>query len=478
MDKFTINITTLKTDFRLEINAFISPEELKLKGVEETTENVLNEDAIRMYYQLLAVFGTLIKKEDDETTALSICPIMQMTEDIIVKYNLFFDEYKEKYMRLNAFKKKLDDIKIGEYFFIDNQKLHEPMDIMFIHNLLKVHTEEVNDEKRMKLFEKLEQDCKNAFGHIVEQYEVSAFDTSLRRFTGEHKKEQRICRFCNNEDEDGNQKLVTFDKKAHAVPEALGNKGLVANEECDECNKKFGQTIEKDLISYLDVFRTFYGVSGKNGVPTLKYDKGSTIVKHIKKGDVKAFETKDLPLGANDLITISTHNINFDEETNVLKMELKSSEDISTVNIYKALCKIAIGVINHKELPYLKETIKWITSNNETMQKLPKVASVVNHHMFADVPNITLYVRKGTNSRLPHVVGEFKFKCFIYVFILPFSQKDKNDFITTEDYEYFWKFFKHYSQIKQWSFHDFSSIKSMPFVFNLKFEPHAMQGVE
>ena len=34
------------------------------------------------------------------------------------------------------------------------------------------------------------------------------------------------------------------------IPEALGNKGLITYEECDECNSKFGKTIEKDLQSF------------------------------------------------------------------------------------------------------------------------------------------------------------------------------------------------------------------------------------
>ena len=41
------------------------------------------------------------------------------------------------------------------------------------------------------------------------------------------------CRFCDNDDR---QK---FRKKAHTFPEALGNKWVFSNDECDACNSRF-----------------------------------------------------------------------------------------------------------------------------------------------------------------------------------------------------------------------------------------------
>lgn len=465
-----IYITTLKTDFGLEIDAFISPKELQLSENEVSVENVLlNENAIEMYNQLLWVFGTVIKDENVEgdIPIIQICPIMQMTEDIRAKYNWFVDEYKNKNKRILALKKNLDAIEIDEYFFFSNKKTNEPLDIMFINDLLKVYSTEEDDKKRAELFEKLQKQTSDTLGHIFEQYKTLAFDTSLRKFTGEQKKEERICRFCNNENKE--KKPVTFKKKAHAVPEALGNKGLVANEECDVCNETFGNTIEKDLIKYLDIYRVFFGISGKNGIPMLEFDRNA-IMKHIKKSELDELESTFEGIN-NDkgMVTVISQDVNFDEETKTLTVKLKSREDIVEVNIYKALCKIAIGLLDSEDLPYLKKTVSWINSIEQEVYTLPRVASVVNNFMYVENPMVALYVRKGSDNKLPHIVGEFKFKSFIYVFIVPFSQKDDVDFTEKENYDYFWNFFKHYGSVNGWIFNNFSSSIPRKFIFNLEF---------
>ena len=64
---------------------------------------------------------------------------------------------------------------------------------------------------------------------ILTNYNICEFGTK-RIHIGEQNKEKRICRFCNNKSEN-----VTFKNKAHAISEALGNKTIILNEECDNC---------------------------------------------------------------------------------------------------------------------------------------------------------------------------------------------------------------------------------------------------
>ncbi|MDE0360368.1 MAG: hypothetical protein OXI74_04280 [Rhodospirillaceae bacterium] len=75
----------------------------------------------------------------------------------------------------------------------------------------------------------------------------------------------RVCRFCEKSDSE-----VAFRLDAHAMPEALGNKSLFTNYECDDCNQFFGCGIENDLGNWSKPSRTFARIAGKNGVPTLK----------------------------------------------------------------------------------------------------------------------------------------------------------------------------------------------------------------
>ena len=79
----------------------------------------------------------------------------------------------------------------------------------------------------------------------------------------------RVCRFCGRDSAN-----TRFRHDAHAIPHLLGNRTLFTREECDQCNLFFGSTIENDLGNWTKPTRTFSRIKGKNGVPTLKNEKG------------------------------------------------------------------------------------------------------------------------------------------------------------------------------------------------------------
>ena len=79
------------------------------------------------------------------------------------------------------------------------------------------------------------------------------------------KNETQRCRFCG-----GCSPEASFRQKAHAIPEALGNKTLFTSYECDICNQMFGRGIENDLGNWSKPMRTLSLISGKSGIPTLK----------------------------------------------------------------------------------------------------------------------------------------------------------------------------------------------------------------
>src|SRR5690554_6638537 len=86
-------------------------------------------------------------------------------------------------------------------------------------------------------------------------YSLTEADTNKVYF-GEHN--ERKCALCGY----GKDK-VTFKKKSHLLPEALGNKKYFSNEECDACNERFGEEYEDPLAVMLNFQRTFLGVRGK-----------------------------------------------------------------------------------------------------------------------------------------------------------------------------------------------------------------------
>ena len=82
---------------------------------------------------------------------------------------------------------------------------------------------------------------------------------------GESDKSKRVCRYCNKKSPE-----VSFKKVAHSISEALGNKKIITNDECDACNEKFGEGIENDLILYLNLYRVFLELEGRMGFLSLK----------------------------------------------------------------------------------------------------------------------------------------------------------------------------------------------------------------
>jgi hypothetical protein len=74
-------------------------------------------------------------------------------------------------------------------------------------------------------------------------YEIDAFIPVVGSRPGPPKnKSERKCRFCGKSNPE-----VSFKKKAHLIPEFLGNKMLLSDFECDSCNYEFGLPGKKML---------------------------------------------------------------------------------------------------------------------------------------------------------------------------------------------------------------------------------------
>lgn len=423
MEKLTLYVSSSHGSFGLDINND-------------------SQIAFERYMELVSIFWII----NENTNSIEI-PILSMNDEIRKKYNQFIDKYKTELPALYKLKSALDKIEDDEFFFTSNTSQYNTDQILFIGNLLTAYNSHTDDKERAKVFEEVTKKQNDIFSDLLEKYDVKVFDSTQRINIGEPKREKRVCRFCNNSM--NTEPKVYFRKKAHAFSEALGNKSVVLNEECDTCNETFGSTIEKDFIGYLDIFRVFFKVKGKSGIPKLKYANGAMIHNSL-----------DEDSSEKNITVISSQDISHDQENDTLSTSLQTTHKIKEVNIYKTLCKYALSVIDDNELVNLKHTIDWLMSNDDKKKQLPKVATLISNNLYVDTPVLGLYIRKDNDYTIPHIVGEFKFKSLIFVYILPFSDKDKNDFLDKESFKNFWNAFKHYSSIPSWKYHDFSCTKS------------------
>lgn len=200
------------------------------------------------------------------------------------------------------------------------------------------------------------------------------------------------CRFCGRSSPD-----TSFKNEAHAIPEFLGNHQLIILSECDYCNKHFSKTLEHDLDKYTAPFRSTGGVTNKSRKTPKHKDR------NIK-------------------------SLHFDRHTNNLAISM-NSEDAARHdwvnkhatwiierrpfiprNVHKALCKIALSVIeNPSLLPIFQPTLQWINPfNTEELRLEPAlVVETIVPGTRSESCNYMLHVR--SNGVFPHALFWIEF---------------------------------------------------------------------
>ena len=145
-------------------------------------------------------------------------------------------------------------------------------------------------------------------------------------------------------------------------------------------------------------------------------------------------------------------------------VQLKLGNKIKMQNIYKALCKFALGAIDSEHLSHFDETIKWI-KGQKNIEKLPKVILIRLPKPMKT--KISLYIRKLDEIKIPLLVGKFNFACYKYIFIVPtFCERD---FIDEKEYYDFLECFSFIKDPNSLEFIDFSDNQEKEVVFNLNF---------
>ncbi len=269
------------------------------------------------------------------------------------------------------------------------------------------------------------------FGALLGRYDMSSPRTDRPTVIGKADRARLKCRFCDRTAAEG----ATFKSVAHAIPTALGNDHLKVANECDDCNNYFGRETEPSLVAMLDIQRAFLGIQGRgknDGRPQLTFAEG----KVFHDGKKLNIESKDLSR---------------DESTKTISVQLGKGAPMIPVAAYKALVKIVISVIDAKELSHLKRTIEWLREEKHRDQVLPSVAATLVDFPPNPSAQIIVYRRKDETSRLPHLVGEFRLGCYLYVFVVPFSDRDPWNLVGFFDDDEFRDTFKHFASVRRWA---------------------------
>ena len=380
------------------------------------------QDQAQVVQEIFGTFGTVDGDNIELTMGQLVTPELRAILDDLI------ERHGRAVPQLNKLKKKICSVPDGSYFLLLPSEPSSTKDRLSLEKYL--HALNHPDASPVDSFPD------DLFGSLFDKYDVENPRTDRKTVIGA-KKRPRKCRFCG-----GTEKDVSFKKAAHVIPTALGNDHLKSAEECDECNEYFGKNTEPSLIAMLDVQRVFLGTQGRgknNGRPKLRFGKdalmhdGRNVLVHahaVSRPDNETFEVT-LGNGARE-VPMST---------------------------YRALVKIVMSVIDEKHLAHMKTTLEWVRFAKHTDRALPKIAMATVYLPPDPSAQITVYMRREPHPILPHVVGEFRLGCYMYVFAVPFSDADQSDLVGFFDSSDFRDTFRHYIKAAQWTQRDMSGVK-------------------
>jgi hypothetical protein len=379
----------------------------------------------------VSVFGT----EKDGTISIELA--QQATAELKSAVEGLVQRHSDV-QQLKQLRKAISDLPDGRYFLVLPAAPSSTADKLQLESYLA----QLNDPDAVP-----EASVDDLFGPLLGYYDMSMPRTDRNTVIGAGNK---ICRFCQRTAEQG----ATFKKAAHVIPMALGNSFLKSDQECDDCNAYFGSHTEPALIAMLDVERVFLGIQGRaknDGRPMLAF--GNDKISHD-----------------GEKMVIHAHSVSQDS-AGTFEINLGKGRLFVPLAVYRALVKIAVSVVGEGHLKHLKRTIDWVRHGLPADQALPLVATTL-----VDLPpnpsgQITVYERKQPHSKLPHLVGEFRLGCYLFVFAVPFSDADDWNLVGFFDDADFRAHFKHYAAVPKWQHRNLSSTAQISLAPQLRLSP-------
>lgn len=251
---------------------------------------------------------------------------------------------------------------------------------------------------------------------------------------GERDKHKRVCRYCGC-----SMPEVQFRNVAHAIPDALGNKYLICNEECDTCNGRLSK-VEDSFTSHMEHNRVVCGIPNKEGkIPEV--EGRDFVVRRNADGSPRIMvDGSKADLHRNPNGTIS--------------LRINSSKPIYDNDIYRALVKCVIGLLPTEELSHFANTISWI--NGTLFDTIyPSIYKAYINGVNVQ-PKCKIFLNHKRVPYSPYCTALLYTCNMVYMFMVPFVNLDMGRFKYDSDLARHWHDFKSYFP-KKWSRWDLSS---------------------
>lgn len=241
-----------------------------------------------------------------------------------------------------------------------------------------------------------------------------------------------ICRFCGRSVADG----VTFKKEPHAISYFWGNHNLLGAGECDDCNGRFGETLEPQAHRYYLPTMINCGVTGRGKDPRV------------------AGENFALSLGKTNILSTETDNVwerlcNGEE----VSQQLNDSQPVVKADVYRCFCKYVVSLISDEELPDFKETIRWIMKKRLSDGSLPPTLRNETDLDLVETPVLEIFTKKAADGTPKAYIIAFRFITNLWLFAVPYVRGCENTSLKRELLDFKNNFFSHFDFVQE----DFST---------------------
>lgn len=189
------------------------------------------------------------------------------------------------------------------------------------------------------------------------------------------------CRFCK-------QSLpnVTFNKRAHAISELIGNHHLLSNYECDSCNSSYSK-LEYQFSQYMLFYNTVFQIVGKRKPPVFQpyRNQPSSIFSSNGVLNIRVYQGDSI-----------MHKINWCKKL----VTLYGNRTYIPIDVYRCLLKMALTVMPETEMQFLNDSLDFLNKVTD----MPNIKKICYFKIYGGginvfgFPAVMLYKRKPTSS--------------------------------------------------------------------------------
>lgn len=279
----------------------------------------------------------------------------------------------------------------------------------------------------------------------------------LEEWIGEPDENKRTCRFCGK-----SVPNVSFNEKAHAIQDALGNKLLFCYEECDTCNHDLA-IIEDQFRILMDFRRSVFRIPRKETTKAAKIVGKNFIIVPDAKGNPIIYLMKEDIADSIDTTTPFVHH--FELKTPVVNEQM-----------YKALCKMVIDMLPSCELSHFKNTIELIKSKDFMPDTLPSIWLInlpCKEPAFKQ-PVIDIFLNNRHNiQNTPYCTSVVWLYDIAYIFIVPLVDVDAGQYKYDSNLKGHWDFMKKWLGLYQWQQQDTCNYNQSTVWANWEVDPNS-----